>query len=66
MLIIIKGKSRFGKSRSEIESNLRKEWGGANLTPEQIDKCKFLEKRTGAKWFDSELIKQAEKVREVK
>ncbi len=27
MLIIIKGRSRLGKTRSEIETNLRKEWG---------------------------------------
>jgi len=66
MLIIIKGKTRIGKSRSEIETNLRKEWGSSRLTPEQIDKCKFLEKRTGAKWLDSEIVEQAEKVKEIK
>ncbi len=45
--IIIKDKPyRFGKKRSEQESNLRKE-GMATMTEEQLDKCKFLEKKTG-------------------
>jgi hypothetical protein len=45
--IIVKNKPyRFGKRRSEQERNLRKE-GMATMTEEQLDKCKFLEKKTG-------------------
>lgn len=43
--IIIKWKPKHGKSRSEIEENLRKEGWGTSLTEEQIDKCKFLERK---------------------
>jgi hypothetical protein len=56
MLIIIKGKHRLGKTRSEIENNLHKEWGTAALSQEQIDKCKHVEKKTGLKWVDGENI----------
>ena len=64
MLIIVngRGRNRLGKTRSEIETNLRKEWGSSRLTPEQIDKCKFVEKRTSAKWVDSEIVNIADKV----
>lgn len=53
MEIIIRGKhDHFGKTRSEQESNLRKEWG-STMTDEQLDKLKFLERRrkdkTGSK-----------------
>jgi len=45
MEIIIRGKhDHFGKTRSEQESNMRKEWG-STLTDEQLDKIKFLEKK---------------------
>ena len=45
MQIIIRGKhDHFGKTRSEQEENMRKEWG-STLTDEQLDKCKFLEKK---------------------
>lgn len=56
MLIIIKGRQRLGRTRSELERNLHKEWGAAALSQEQVDKCRFVEKRTGASWVDSELI----------
>lgn len=42
--IIIKGKTKFGRTRSEQEQNLRKE-GMVSLSDEQLDRCKFLEKR---------------------
>ena len=53
MEIIIRGKhDHFGKTRSEQETNMRKEWG-STLTDEQLDKIKFLEKKakdeTGSK-----------------
>jgi len=44
MEIIIRGKSRFGRTRSEHEQNLRKE-GMSSLSDEQLDRVKFLEKR---------------------
>jgi len=42
--IIIRGKSSCGKTRSEQEENLRKEWG-ATMTDEQLDKLKFIERK---------------------
>jgi len=34
----------FGKTRSEQETNMRKEWG-STMTDEQLDKCKFMERK---------------------
>lgn len=34
----------FGKTRSEQEENLRKD-GMSSLTDEQLDKCKYLERK---------------------
>lgn len=53
MHIIIRGKhDHFGKTRSEQEANMRKEWG-STMTDEQHDKLKFLERKvkdgTGSK-----------------
>jgi hypothetical protein len=45
MEIIIRGKTKFGRSRSEREDNIRKEWG-RTMTDEQLDKVKFLEKKS--------------------
>jgi len=45
MHIIIKGKhDHFGKTRSEQETNMRKEWGHT-MTDEQFDKLKYVEKK---------------------
>ena len=44
MEFIIRGKARFGKQRSEQEANLRKE-GMATMTDEQLDRCKYVEKK---------------------
>ena len=45
--IILKDRPyRFGRQRSEQERNLLKE-GMATMTEEQLDKCKYLEKKTG-------------------
>ena len=45
MNIIVKGKpGSFGKTRSEHEENLRKEWG-STMSDEQLDKLKYAEKR---------------------
>jgi hypothetical protein len=56
------GAHRLGKTRSEIETNMQKEWGTSALTDEQIDKCKFQEKKAGiTEGFikDSRLIDRA-------
>lgn len=37
----------MGKTRSEIEKNLQKEWGSSSLNGEQIEKCEYLEKKIG-------------------
>jgi hypothetical protein len=45
MHIIIKGKhDHVGKTRSEQEENLRKEWG-SSITDEQLDKLKYMERK---------------------
>jgi len=47
MYIIIKNKNRgreLGKTRSEQEENLRKEWG-RTINDEQLDKLKFIERK---------------------
>ena len=57
--IIIKNRPfRFGKSRSEHEQNLRKDWGCRTLTDTQLDKCKWLEKKVGVRksYFDQSQI----------
>ncbi len=53
-----RGQHRLGRGRSEIETNLMKEWGTAALTEEQVDKCKFLEKKTDLRegFFQSTVI----------
>uniref|UniRef100_A0A6M3J743 Uncharacterized protein n=1 Tax=viral metagenome TaxID=1070528 RepID=A0A6M3J743_9ZZZZ len=49
MHIIIRGKhDHFGKTRSEQETNMRKEWG-RTITDEQLDKLKFIERKTKEK-----------------
>jgi hypothetical protein len=44
-IIIRRRKSNFGKSRSEQEENLRKEGWGSTMEDEQLDKCKFIERK---------------------
>ncbi len=48
--VIIKWKPTHGKTRSEVEKNLRKEGWGSSLTEEQIDKCEHLEKKAKDKF----------------
>jgi len=43
--IIIRGQTKFGKTRSEQEDNLRKE-GMRSISDEQLDRIKFIEKRS--------------------
>lgn len=42
--IIIPSGDKFGKTRSEQEENMRKEWG-YTMTDEQLDKLKFMERK---------------------
>lgn len=42
--IIIPKCDKFGKTRSEQEENMRKEWGHT-MTDEQLDKLKYVEKK---------------------
>jgi len=42
--IIIPKPDNYGKTRSEHEANLRKEWGGT-ITDEQLDRLKYLERK---------------------
>jgi len=42
--IIIPSGDKFGKTRSEHEENMRKEWG-RTMTDEQLDKLKYLERK---------------------
>ena len=41
--IIIKGKTKMGRTRSQIEENLRKEWG-PTITDGQLHRIKHIEK----------------------
>jgi len=42
--IIIRGKTNFGKTRSEQEKNLRKE-GYIGMSDENLSKCEWVEKK---------------------
>lgn len=46
--IIIRGKNKYGKTRVEQESNLRRD-GFTGMTDENYDKAKYVEKKLGAK-----------------
>jgi len=46
--IIIKGRTPYGKTRSEQEDNLRKD-GLKGMTEENWDKAKWVEKKIGLK-----------------
>ena len=66
-IIIPKGDS-YGKTRSEQEENLRKDWGGS-MNEEQLDKLKFMERKRKEKFgFDNkprtveEMKRQAERL----
>ena len=55
MQIIVKGKpGNYGKTRSEHEKNLRKEWG-STMSDAQLDKLQYAERKikqqTGAKKY---------------
>ena len=46
--IIIHGKNKYGKTRVEQESNLRKD-GFTGMSDENFEKCKWIEKKAGIK-----------------
>jgi len=46
--IIIKGKNKYGKTRAEQESNLRKD-GMKGMSEENWDKCEWVEKKHSLK-----------------
>jgi len=48
MDFIIKGKTSYGKTRVEQESNLRKD-GMAAMSEEHFEKAKYVEKKLGIK-----------------
>ena len=64
--VIIKWKPKHGKSRSEIEKNLRKEGWGSSLTEEEIDKCAFLEREAKEKHGLSESSMRTKNIYKVK
>lgn len=43
MDIIVKKSRPKGKRRSQVEKDLVKEGWGTSITPEQIDKCEYVE-----------------------
>jgi len=56
--IIIPGGDTYGKTRSEQEKNLQKDWGGS-MSEEQLDKMKFFEKKRKEKFgFDKQFVGQ--------
>lgn len=60
MYIIIKGKTKIGKTRSEVEENIRKEWG-PTMSDANLDRAKFMEKRARESVGSKEnFIKQAD------
>jgi len=66
--IIIKGKNRhqkLGKTRSQQEENLRKEWG-FTMTDEQLDKCKYAERKLKEKTGQDKLFIPGHLINEVK
>jgi hypothetical protein len=56
------GAHRLGRCRSDIETNLRKEWGTSSLTDEQIDKCRYIERKleTNVGFVDTGMINAVE------
>ena len=55
----------FGRTRSEQEENLRKEWGGT-MTDEQLDKCKYIERKIKEKTGQSKNFIRGQDIDKVK
>lgn len=60
MLIIIKGAKKFHK-RSDIESHIFKSGGRGTygMTEEKLDKLKYLERKSGVPWIDTDCVDKA-------
>ena len=63
--IIIPRGDKFGKTRSEQEENMRKEWGHT-MTDEQLDKLKFVEKKIREKSGQSKNFIRGQDIDKVK
>ena len=62
------GGSSYGRTRSEIEDNLKRD-GLGTMTDEQLDKCKYLEQKSrkefgGTIFINEAQIDHAEKIEE--
>jgi len=67
-IITKSGGSNYGRTRSEIEENLRKD-GLSSMEEGDLDKCKYLEKKSkeefgGEIFINQNLINSAEKIEE--
>ena len=59
MEIIIKKTKPAGRTRTSINEKMQGEWGSSTLTPEQNDKCKYLERQVKEKYgANKSLFKQ--------
>ena len=66
--VIIKGKDehqKFGKTRSEQEQNMRKEWG-KTMTDGQLDKLKYWERKHKEKTGSTKNFIRGQDIDEVK
>ena len=63
--IIIKKPDNYGKTRSEHEENMRKEWGHT-MTDEQLDKLKYMERKIREKTGQSKNFIPGQNIDEVK
>lgn len=67
-IITKSGGSKYGKTRAEIEDNLKKD-GLSSMSDEDHDKCKYLEKKSkedlgGTVFVNKGMIDQADKITE--
>jgi len=63
--IIIPKPDRLGKTRSEHEENLRKEWG-KTMTDEQLDKLKYVERKVREKTGREKIFIRGQDIDKVK
>jgi hypothetical protein len=56
--IIIKGRTKLGRTRSEQEKNLRKDWG-PTMSEGQLERTEYLERKAKKEWnSDDNFISQ--------
>lgn len=63
--IIIPRGDKFGKTRSEHEENMRKEWG-STMTDEQLSKLKYMERKIKEKTGQSKNFIRGQDIDKVK